>query len=49
MWYSVIKRYYDNGHPAYTDESLKSFVVAKMITADEYKKITGKEYVAPEA
>ncbi|MCM3129029.1 XkdX family protein [Paenibacillus provencensis] len=44
MWYSTIKRYYDNGHPLYTDESLKTFVVAQMITANQYKLITDKEY-----
>lgn len=44
MWYSAVKRFYDNGHPAYNDESLKTFVVAQMITADQYKLITDKEY-----
>ncbi|MEN8702445.1 XkdX family protein [Bacillus infantis] len=44
MWYSTIKRYYDNGHPSYTDENLKTFVKAKMITEDEYQTITGVEY-----
>ncbi|MBS4195321.1 XkdX family protein [Lederbergia citri] len=46
MWFDTIKRYYDNGHPSYTDESLKVFVQAKMITADEYKQITGVPYTA---
>lgn len=46
MWYPTIKRNYDNGHWAYTDENLKTFVVAKMITPEEYKQITGIEYVA---
>ncbi|GGH17383.1 XkdX family protein [Paenibacillus segetis] len=46
MWYTTIKRYYDNGHPAYTVESLKTFVVAKMITVEQYKQITDVEYAA---
>lgn len=45
MWFSTIKRFYDNGHPAYTNESLKTFVVARMITPDQYKEITGIDYV----
>lgn len=46
MWYNTVKRYYDMKHPLYTDESLKGFVVTDMITAEQYKKITGIEYVA---
>ncbi|WP_083676850.1 XkdX family protein [Paenibacillus glucanolyticus] len=46
MWYPTIKRYYDNGHRTYTDENLKTFVVAKMITPEEYKQITRIEYEA---
>ncbi|WP_411552302.1 XkdX family protein [Paenibacillus lautus] len=46
MWYSTIKRFYDNGHPSYTVEKLKTFVVAKMITPEQYKQITEVEYVA---
>lgn len=46
MWYPIIKRYYDNQHPSYDNDSLKTFVVAKMITAEEYQQITGVEYVA---
>lgn len=44
MWYTTIKRFYDNGHPAYNDESLKTFVSAKMITVQQYEQITGIEY-----
>ena len=47
MWYATVKRFYDSKHPAYNDESLKGFVVTKMITAEDYEKITGVEYVAP--
>lgn len=46
MWFDAIKRYYDNGHPSYNNESMKMFVVAKMITAEQYKQITNIEYVA---
>jgi uncharacterized XkdX family phage protein len=46
MWYTTVKRYYDNGHPAYTADAVKAFVKAKMITNDEYKQITGINYSA---
>ena len=46
MWFDTVKRYYDNGHKSYTDESLNVFVKANMITADQYTEITGIEYVA---
>lgn len=45
MWYNTVKRYYDNGHPLYNDESLKGFVFTRMITAEQYELITGIEYV----
>ena len=44
MWYATVKRFYDNGHYLYTDESLKGFVITKMITAEEYERITGIPY-----
>lgn len=40
----VIKRYYDIG--IYSKESVKVFVVAGKITAEDYKLITGDEYTA---
>jgi len=46
MWFETVKRYYDNKHPRYTDEGIKVFVVAGMITAEQYKEITGIDYVA---
>jgi uncharacterized XkdX family phage protein len=46
MWFNTIKRYYDNGHPSYTDENLKTFVKANMITEDQYTEITGVPYTA---
>lgn len=45
MWFNTIKRFYDSGHPSYTNENLKVFVVAKMITEDEYEVISGEPYV----
>lgn len=44
-WFNTIKRYYDNGHPSYTNEGIKVFVKASMITEQQYKDITGIEYV----
>lgn len=46
MWFTTVKRYYDNGHPAYTVEGIKVFVVAKMITPEQYQQITKVEYSA---
>lgn len=46
MWFNTVKRFYDAGYPQYTDEGIKGFVVTKMITAEDYKAITGIEYVA---
>lgn len=46
MWFTTVKRYYDMKHPSYTDEGIKVFVAAKMITAEQYKQITDIEYVA---
>ncbi|MGE6260857.1 XkdX family protein [Heyndrickxia sporothermodurans] len=44
MWFSTVKRFYDSGHPSYTEQSVKVFVQAKMITADQYEQITSKAY-----
>lgn len=46
MWFDAVKKFYDNRHPSYNNETLKVFVQAKMITAEEYKIITGIEYIA---
>lgn len=46
MWYTTIKRYYESGHPSYTDESLKTFVKAGMLTESQYEEITGIPYTA---
>lgn len=42
MWYNSVKRYYDMGF--YTNENVKVFVIAGMVTAEEYRLITGEEY-----
>ena len=42
--YDSIKRYYDSGR--YTDEQMKVFVLAGWITPEQYKEITGVDYVA---
>lgn len=42
--YDSIKRYYDMGK--YTNEQVKVFVKAGWITEEEYKTITGEDYVA---
>ncbi|PAQ15082.1 XkdX family protein [Bacillaceae bacterium SAOS 7] len=44
MWYLTVKRFYDGGHPSYTDESIKIFVSANMITTEQYQAITSKAY-----
>lgn len=45
--YNSIKKYYDMGK--YTNEQMKVFVGAGWITAEQYKEITGIDYVAPVA
>lgn len=44
-WKSFIKDYYDQ--KIYNDQDVAGFVKNGQITADEYRDITGKEYVAP--
>ena len=46
MWFNTIKRFYDSGHPSYTNENLKVFVKAEMITAEQYTLITDEPYTA---
>lgn len=43
-WFKTVKRYYDKGY--YSNEDVKIFVVGKKITEEEYKIITGVDYVA---
>lgn len=42
--FKIVKRYFDKG--IYSKEDVAVFVSAGKITADEYAKITGEEYVA---
>ena len=41
--FKIVKRYYDRG--TYSIEDVKKFVVAEKISADEFKEITGEDYV----
>lgn len=43
MWFNSVKRYYDMG--LYTKENVALFVRANMIAKEDYKIITGDEYV----
>lgn len=40
--FELIKNYYEKG--LYNDETLKTFVASKAITAAQYEEITGKPY-----
>lgn len=42
--FDYIKKNYEKG--IYTKEDVSQFVKAGMITADQYKEITGEDYVA---
>lgn len=43
-WFKFCKENYDAGN--YDNDSLKSFVLKKKITATQYKEITGIDYIA---
>lgn len=43
-WFEKIKRYFDKD--IYTKEQVKVFVVSGKITGEQYKEITGEDYVA---
>lgn len=43
----LVEKYYKQG--LYTNDNMKVFVKACYITADDYKTITGEDYVAPTA
>ena len=45
-WYLTIKKYYDKG--LWTQKMVGDGVYAGKITVDEYKGITGEDYVEPE-
>lgn len=42
-WFEKIKRYYNKG--IYTNEEVKVFVKGNKITEEQYKEITGEEYL----
>ena len=42
-WFEKIKRYYDNGR--YTKDEVKKFVEFNKITEEQYKEITGEDYI----
>jgi len=44
MIYDIIKRYYDKGY--YTKTHIADFVAAGALTPEQYKSITGDDYVA---
>lgn len=43
-YFKMVKDFYDRGFEGYTDEGIKIFVKANMITAEQYKEITGIDY-----
>ena len=43
--FDLVKLSYQNGW--YTLDNVKTFVMANMISQDQYKQITGQDYVAP--
>lgn len=43
MFFDAVKYYYDTNR--YDNDKVKVFVKAKMITEEEYKKITGVDYM----
>ncbi|MGP9042091.1 XkdX family protein [Cytobacillus kochii] len=43
VWFNAIKGYYTEGF--YSNDDVKIFVQAAWITADQYKQITGVNYV----
>lgn len=42
-WYETVRRYYGKGF--YTNEQVKVFVMGSKINEEEYKQITGIDYV----
>ena len=45
--FSLVQQSYQAGW--YTLDNVKTFVLANMLTKDEYKQITGQDYVATSA
>lgn len=44
--FAIVKRYYDRR--IYNNEAVARFVRANMLTAEDYRQITGREYEAAE-
>lgn len=42
--FDVVKRYYDK--KIYTNEDVKKFILAGKLTPEQYKLITGEDYIA---
>ena len=42
--YDIIKRYYDKGY--YTKTHISAFVAVGALTSEQYKSITGDDYIA---
>ena len=42
--FTIVKRYFDKG--IYTTESVGSFVRAGRLTEEQYKEITGEDYIS---
>lgn len=43
FWFNMIKKYYSKGY--YKDEDVKIFVEIKKISEEEYKEVTGIDYI----
>ena len=41
--YKIVKRFFDR--KIYTEDDVKKFVASGKITAEQYKEITGTEYI----
>jgi len=42
--FKIVKRYFDTG--IYSAEDVSKFVKSGRLTSDEYKEITGQDYIA---
>ena len=43
-WFEKVERYYKAGY--YKNEQVKIFVASNKITEEQYKEITGEDYIA---
>ena len=43
--FDIVDRYYNKEH-IYSKEDVAKFVIAKKLSAEDYRKITGEEYPA---